>query len=186
MLELLLTLTRAVVRCCIVVAADLVLVDGQTLQADGTTGVDLVGADADLGSEAVAHTISEAGGGIPVNARGVDCAHELLRLCGIGGQDAVGVARGVVVDVSDCVLKGGDGLDGDVEGEELAGVVFWLGVDGGGREGRREGSFAGCVAVKGDALCGETGGDGREEGLEGGLLDEKCLKSIAGGGVVGL
>lgn len=100
-----LTLARAVVRSGLVVSTDLVLVDGQTFQANRSTGVNLVGADSDLSTETIAHAICETSRGIPVYACGVDFAHEALSFSRIGRHNAVGVARGVVIDVVNCVLK---------------------------------------------------------------------------------
>ena len=41
----------------------------QTLDAHGAPGVDAAGADADLGAEAVAEPVGEAGGGVVEHAR---------------------------------------------------------------------------------------------------------------------
>ena len=61
------------------VAADDVLVGGQVGGAHGAAGVELVGADADLGAQAVLAAVGEAGRGVDHHAGGID-----------GGDEAVG------------------------------------------------------------------------------------------------
>jgi hypothetical protein len=96
-------------------AAQLVLVDHQAVQAHGPAGVDLVGADADLGAEAVAHAVGHAGGGVPEDAGRVDGGHEALGQRGGRCEDRVGVVRPVEVDVRDGGGGVRDGLDGEDE-----------------------------------------------------------------------
>ena len=90
--------------------------------------MDLIGADAHLGPESVAHPIGHASGGVPIYACGVDGGHEFFGQGGGGGEDAVGVVRAVGVDVGYCSGKGWDGLYGEDWGEELGCVVGVLGV----------------------------------------------------------
>ena len=129
MLIPLLPLALAIRKRHVSAAPDLVLVNHQALEADGATRVDLVGADADLGAEAVAHAVGEARGRVPVSSRAVDGRHEALGELLGRGQDGVGVVRAVLVDVGHGLLEAGDGLDGEGEGEELVAVVGILGVD---------------------------------------------------------
>lgn len=112
MLEGLLPVALAVDGGDVALAADLVLVDHEALEADGAAGVDLVGADADLGAEAVAHAVGEARGGVPVDARGVDAGHEPLGARLRARQDDVRVLGAVGVDVGNGFVETGNGFHG--------------------------------------------------------------------------
>lgn len=115
----------------LVITPDLVFVNCQTLQPDGSTRVDLVGADTDLGSKAVAHAISKTARRVPVGAGGVDLVHETLSFGLVRSEDDVGVVRAVGVDVRDGLVDVGNNLNGDFEGEVLRVVVLRGGVDDG-------------------------------------------------------
>ena len=60
------------------VAAQQPAVGQQALDADGAARVQLVGADADLGAQAVAVAVGEAGAGVVEDAGGVDLGEEAL------------------------------------------------------------------------------------------------------------
>ena len=64
-------------------------------EAAGAAGVELVGADADLGAEAELAAVVEAGAGVDHHGRAVDLGHELARRGQVGGDDRLGVARAV-------------------------------------------------------------------------------------------
>ncbi|CRK28412.1 hypothetical protein BN1708_004638 [Verticillium longisporum] len=193
----LLAVAVAVGQRDLAVAAQLVLVDHEALEADGPAGVDLVGADADLGAEAVAHAVGHARRRVPVAAGRVDGGHEALGGVGVGRQDEVRVLGRVGVNVRDGGVLVGHRLDGEVEGEELGAVVVGLDVDelgrgdgvGGGEGEGADGGLGGGVEVQGDAGR-EQGAGGGGKGpvglLQGGLLDEQRLEGVAGGGVARL
>lgn len=63
-----LLLPRCVVAYDLAVAEELVLVGDEAFEADRASGVDLGGGDADFCAEAVAEAVSEAGGGILIDA----------------------------------------------------------------------------------------------------------------------
>lgn len=174
-----------------------ILINQQTLQPHRAPGMDLIGADADLGAEAEAHAVRHAGARIPKDAGGVDGILELAGDGGGGREDGVGVVGGVGVDVgggegAGCAgggrararaWEGRDGFDGEDGGEEFGRIVFLRCVlEGGGlgfREGGREGGFGLSVAAEGDALVQQCGCDGWEDGLQGGFVHEQGLDRVA-------
>src|SRR2546421_1270147 len=60
------------------VAGDDPFVGGEVGGAHGAAGVELVGADADLGAETVFPAVGETGGGVDDHAGGVDAVCELV------------------------------------------------------------------------------------------------------------
>ena len=72
-----------------------------SLQAAGAAGVELVGADADLGAQAELAAVVEAGAGVDHHGGAVDLVDELLSGREIGGHDRIGVAGAVARDVGD-------------------------------------------------------------------------------------
>ena len=89
-------------------AIDEVFVTAKFCQAHGAAGVELVGADADLGSESKLAAVIEAGAGIVHDHGAFDLMLETLSRSAVGGDDAVGVMRAVVIDVSDGLIEIGD------------------------------------------------------------------------------
>src|SRR5574343_1157022 len=84
------------------------LLAGQAFEADRAAGVDLVGRDADFGTQAVFETIGEARRGIDHHRARIDFAQETHGLRVVFGDDGLAVVRRVLVDV----------LDGFVRSEE--------------------------------------------------------------------
>ena len=62
-----------------------ILIDGQPVQADGTSAVDLVCADPDLGAESVSHPVGHAGARIPIYTGGVYSGEKSMCNEGRGG-----------------------------------------------------------------------------------------------------
>src|SRR5262249_17563924 len=83
------------------VAVDDPLGAGQLAEAGGASGVELVGADADLGAEAELAAVVEPGAGVDHHGRAVPLGHEPPRGGQVAGHDRVGVARAVPGDVPD-------------------------------------------------------------------------------------
>lgn len=181
-----LTLTVSIVGSGLVVASNLVLVDGQAFKADRATGVDLVSADANLCSEAVAHAVCETGSGVPVDTGGVDLVHEALGVCRVRGHDGVGVVGAVGVDVGDGVAERGDGLDANGEGQVLGVVVFGEDVLDVVEVERLDGGLARSVAAQRHTLGSKGGRNGREDSGQRRVLNEKSLDGVTGSRVAGL
>src|SRR5437588_9361475 len=83
------------------VAVDDPLGGGQLAEAAGAAGVELVGADADLGAEAELAAVVEPGAGVDHDGRAVDLGHEPTRRGEVAGQDRLGMPRAVPGDVGD-------------------------------------------------------------------------------------
>lgn len=81
------------------IAGDAILVAGEFAQGHRSAGVELVGGNADLGTEAKFFAIGEAGGDVVKHAGAVDAVKENVCGCGIGGDDAIGVMGTILVDV---------------------------------------------------------------------------------------
>ncbi len=105
----------AVVGHEVALAADDVFVSGEAFEANGAAGVDFAGADADLGSEAEAEAVGEAGAGVEENGGGVDLVEEAGSGGGVRGADSLGVGGAVLVDVVDSLVEGV--YDAEGEGE---------------------------------------------------------------------
>lgn len=78
----------------------------QALDAHGPPGVDPRGADPDLGPEAEAEAVGEPRRRVGEDAGRVDRVDELGDAGVAGGEDSVGVAAAVRVDVGDRGWKG--------------------------------------------------------------------------------
>ncbi len=110
MFKALLPIALAVHGGDVALPAYLVLVNHQALQAHRAPGVDLVGADADLGTEAIPHSVGKARGCIPVDAGRIHARHEFLGELGRRRQDRVRVLGAVGVDMRHCLVHVCDGL----------------------------------------------------------------------------
>src|SRR4051794_34573559 len=119
-------------RPAVTVAGDDPLVGGQVVGAHRPAGVEFVGADADLGAQAVLAAVGEAGAGVDDDRGAVDAGGEALDGAGVGAEDRVGVMRTVVVDVVDGGVDRVDDFDADDVGEVLLVPVLVGGGDGGG------------------------------------------------------
>ena len=142
-----------------VVAAELVLGGQEALQSHGAAGVELARADADLRPEAVAVAVGEAGGGVVVDAGGVDFPQEALGGLRVLGDDALRVARAVGVDVGDGRVQVVDDLHGE---DELAVLRVPVRVRG-RRQVRQQGPGAG-AAQHFHARRGKGRRDGGQQG----------------------
>ena len=87
------------------VALDDVLGGGQLAQAHRAAGVELLGADADLGAEAELLAVDEAGRGVDEHRGGVDLAGEAVGRREVAGDDGLGVTRAVAGDVVDRLVE---------------------------------------------------------------------------------
>lgn len=169
----------------VALAPQLVLVDHEPVEPDRTPRVNLVGADADLRAEAVAHAVGEARRRVPVRAGAVHGRHEPLGLVGVRREDGLGVVRAVRVDVQNGIIERLNDLDGERQGQELGVKVLGPRVlDVGAEVG--DGLLGGRVALEDDALLDEGGGRLGEDGADDGLVHEERLETVTRGGVVGL
>src|SRR3954447_26618165 len=141
------------VRSCadLAVALDDVLHGRQLAQPHRAAGVQLLGADADLGPEAELLAVHEASGRVHEHGGGVDLAGEALGGAQVPGQDGFAVASAGTGDVGDGGLEVGDPADRQLHHQDLAGVVL-LGRRAQGDEGARR-----VVAHELDALEGARG-----------------------------
>src|SRR5689334_1226094 len=98
-------------------AGDDPLVGGEVVRAHRPAGVELVGADADFGAQAVLAAVGEARARVDHDAGAVDAGGELLDGEGVGGEDGVGVVGAVVVDVRDGLVDRVDDFHADDVGE---------------------------------------------------------------------
>src|SRR4051794_20363630 len=76
-------------------AADDVLGGGELAEAHGAAGVELLGADADLGAEAELFAVDEAGRGVDEDGGGVDLGGEAVGGGEVGRDDGLAVTRAV-------------------------------------------------------------------------------------------
>ena len=106
-------------------ASHLVVVTDQAFETDWTTTVYFVCRDADLCTETVSETVCESGGAVPVDAGRVYSLQE--DVCGfiVFCYDGVCVFGRMGVDVKDSILDVVNGLDCNVEGEELLSEVIF-------------------------------------------------------------
>ena len=100
-------------------AGEAVFVGDDAVQADRAAGVQLAGADANLGTEAVAEAVGEAGGTVVEDVGGVDLGEEARGGGGVAGDDGVGVVRAVLLDMVEGVVERVD----DADGEDEVGVL---------------------------------------------------------------
>jgi hypothetical protein len=77
------------------------LVDDQTLQAYRTTGVDFVGADTHFGPETETKSIGKTAAAIQKNIGRINQVHESDRPLIIIGNDHIGVAGTISIDMID-------------------------------------------------------------------------------------
>src|SRR4051812_28776724 len=90
-----------IARHDVAISDQLVLVNQQPLHSNRSTGMSLIRADADFRAEAVAESIGETRGCVPVNTRGVDFVQETARVFTVFGHDAVRMRRTVLMNVVD-------------------------------------------------------------------------------------
>ena len=88
--------------------------------------VDPPGGDAHLRPQAQTEPVGEPRAGVVEDAGGVHGAEELLGVVGVLGDDDVGVAGAVLVDVVDGLLQAADQLDGAGEAAVLEGELGGL------------------------------------------------------------
>ena len=93
------------------VAAQEVFVGHEAVEADGAAGVELAGADADFGAEAVAEAVGKAGGAVAVDACGVHHLEEAVGGRVVAGDDGICVVGAEAVDVVDGFFDVGNDLD---------------------------------------------------------------------------
>src|SRR4051812_40077996 len=94
----------------VAVTDELVLVDQKPVHTDRAAGMSLVGADADLGAEAVAKSVGETGGCVPVHAGRIDFVHKPFRIGSVFGDDRIRMAGAISMDVSNRVIHAVDNL----------------------------------------------------------------------------
>ena len=143
--------------------------------------MDLGGGDADFCAEAVAEAVGEAGGGILIDACGVDECHEAFGSRLIFRHDAVGVMAAEGIDVGDRFGEIADNLDGKGEGEVFLVEAFALRNDI-----DRDDVIHLFRAADRDAGIGEGAGELRQEILRYAPMDKDGLDCVAGGGILHL
>lgn len=177
-----------IIPCYLSLPADEILINQEPFQPDWATGVDLIRADAHLGTEPKPHPVRHARACVPEDAGAVDTGVESLRCLARGSYDGIGVRWGVGVDVRDSEIAGcgerRDGFHGEDEVEEFGAEVFLCGVlyDGGLMlgEGGEECGFGRGVAAEGDAVLKECFCYSGEEGGEYVFVDEEGFYGVAG------
>lgn len=87
------------------VTGDLVLNCCQLIEPHRSAGVQLLRADADLGAEAEDPAIGKPGGGVDVDAGGIDPLLEGPAALNVIGDDDLRVVSTVVVDVVDGIIE---------------------------------------------------------------------------------
>lgn len=93
------------------VAFDDPFVGGHLVQGHWAAGVELLGADAYLGSESELRSVGERCGRVDIDAGGVDKERELSCIGLALGDDALAVAGAVAGYVGYGFVNAGDGLD---------------------------------------------------------------------------
>lgn len=164
-------------------AGEAVFVGDDAIEAHGTARVELAGADADLGAEAVAKAIGEARGAVVEDVGGVDFGEEARGGGGVLGEDGVSVVRAVLFDVAE---RGVERVD-DADGEDQAGVLgvpFVVGdeIDGDGGQKR----LGAGVAANLHGFLFECVDERRQDGGGNGCVDQYGFDRVADGGVLGL
>ena len=157
--------------------------------------MDLVRTDPDLGAEAKPHSVRHAGACVPEDACTVNTVLKALRQIGRGGENGVGMVRGVGVDVSDGKVYGrpaeigGNGFDSEDKVEEFGREVFLCSVLEDSCMGRGEGSGEGCfrrgVTAEGNTFGKEGSGDIGEDGCKSGFINQKGFHGVARSRVAG-
>ena len=99
------TLTAGVVSHALAMAQQFELVAEQSVQADRAPGVELAGADPHFGAEAEAETVAEAGGAVPENAGRIHQGHKGFGGGFRGGQDHIGMAGAIGIDMGNCGIE---------------------------------------------------------------------------------
>src|SRR4051794_5350684 len=87
------------------VAGDDPFVGGEVGGAHGAAGVEFVGADADLGAQAVFAAVGETRRGVDHDAGGIDALREAIDVALGGAEDRVGVMTAKRVDVIDSLVN---------------------------------------------------------------------------------
>ena len=77
----------------------------QFVETDRAPGVQFLSADSDFRTHSKLKAVGESGGGVHVDAGGVDFAGEALRVGEVLSDDRFGVCRTVFRDVVDSVIK---------------------------------------------------------------------------------
>ncbi len=172
----------AAVRSC----ADVALAEhhplerGESLDAHRAARMEFVGADADLGAQAVLEAVGETGAGIHHHAGRVHFAQEALGMHVVPRKDGVGVVAAVAVDVADRLVQAVHHLDADDGCEVLLGPVLLGGRhERGARHGGQQGQGI-RAAAHFHALGRIDGADPREEFRRHATRDEQPFAGIAG------
>src|SRR5690606_5591935 len=105
-------------------ALDDELQGGELPQPHRAASVQLLRGDADLGAEAELLAVHEAGGGVDEDRGGVDLLREAAGRPQVGGDDGLAVAAAVAGDVGDGGVERVDDPHGQLQVEELGGVVL--------------------------------------------------------------
>ncbi len=134
-------------------------------------------ADADFRAEAQFAAVVEARAGVDHHRRRIDRRRETPRRRQIVGDDRVGVARTVTVDVGDRLLQPFHHLDGQNEIEKLGREIFFRGGRGVGDVAPGDGA-----AAQLDAASPQGGGHARQEGRGCGRIDQQTLDRVANAG----
>ena len=92
---------REVLRPDLPRSAHQVMKAGELLRTDRATGVHLAGGDADLRAETELAAVGELGRGVPDHDRAVDPVQEIFGRRGILGDDRLGMAGAVSLDMVD-------------------------------------------------------------------------------------
>ena len=114
----------------------------------------LVGGDADLGTEAIFKAICKAGRGVHHDGAGIDFAQETHRAGMVFGNDCVGVLRAILGDMGDCLVDPRHGRDRHDRCQVLGVKIFFSRVFEICDSRRLEDGAALCVATHFNALVG--------------------------------
>ena len=155
------------------------LVGGDLLQGHGAAGMELLGADAYLGAEAKLGAVGEGGGGVVVDAGGIDPTGEAGGRFGVVGDDALAMARAVAGDVADGLVGACHAPDGHLVVEELGAIA----LGGGGLEQGVGIVTLQClkgigIGIDGDLMGGQALAELREVGQTV-AMDEEAIEGVA-------
>src|SRR5687767_11499184 len=90
------------IRCDNVTVSDeVVFVDEQTFNADGTACMGLIGADTDLGAESVTESVGKSCRCVPVNTCRIDFVQKTLGRFRVFGNDRIRVRGTIAMDMVD-------------------------------------------------------------------------------------